>query len=142
MKYLIASNEINLSVNKLTIIILLFSSCLSTECKVQNSTPDNLNFEKMTSILTDMYYMQAALETLPSSIKDSLVFKAKSEILIKYGISDSTYLSALAFYNANPKALSKLEKAVEENLRDNITADSILHEKSQTLKDSVLDKVH
>ncbi|MEO6190746.1 MAG: DUF4296 domain-containing protein [Saprospiraceae bacterium] len=112
-------------------LVLAMNFCTSD--KSSSSIP----LEKLGDIMADIYNMQAVYESLPSSVKDSMVNKSKLDILNRYQVTDSLFNISLNDYNKNAKALIKLEKRIKLILLQKIEVDSIQKEFKKTLIDSL-----
>ncbi|HMW38641.1 MAG TPA: DUF4296 domain-containing protein [Saprospiraceae bacterium] len=112
-------------------LIVLTGSCLGRKT---TPTPD---LKTMSSVFTEIYYLRAAFETLPSGVRDSMLNHYKSEVLRKYGMTDSAFEHQIALYNANPSALQALEEEVSRILREHINSDSTRVANGTTAKDTM-----
>lgn len=112
------------------IYIVLTGACLGRKA----SPPPDL--KRMSSVFTEIYYLRAAFETLPSGVRDSMLNHYKSEVLRKYGMTDSAFEHQIAIYNADPSALQVLEDEVSKTLRERIISDSTSLANSTAAKDT------
>ena len=85
----------------------------------KSSTTTDL--KTMSQVFTEIYYLRAAFETLPSGVRDSMLNHYKSEVLRKYGMTDSAFEHQIALYNANPSG-----QALEEEVSKTLVSISIL----------------
>jgi hypothetical protein len=102
---------------------LISAALLLTQCRKSVKLP--IDEVKMSAVLTDIHFAEAAVENESVSMKDSITRLYYPQIYAHHGIKQWQFDSSMSLMSTNPFLMERIFKKVQDNISKRYNPDSL-----------------